>query len=84
MNRFEKFTIWYKQPITKENYFKTSIYISYRGEEHPLEFNRSYISLVIAELLTSAKLENVKQGIKLYEEATLYWLSQMTKKEYLK
>lgn len=82
MNRFEKFTIWYKQPITKENYFRTSIHISYRGEETSLKFNQSVISLAMAELLTSTKLEEVKQGIKLYEQSILYWLSQITKKEY--
>lgn len=82
MNRFEKFIIWYKEPITEENYFRTPIYIKYQEEDAYFKFNQDTISLVMAELLTSTKLEEVKHGIKLYEQGILYWLSQITKKEY--
>lgn len=81
INKFDEFTISYKQPVTADNYHKVTICIEYQGET-PVCFNRNYISLVMAELLTSTKLEDVKQGIKLYEESVLFWLSQITKKEY--
>lgn len=82
MNRFEKFIIWYKEPITEENYSRTPIYINYQEEDIFFKFSQDVVSLVMAELLTSTKLEEVKQGIKLYEQAVLYWLSRVTKKEY--
>lgn len=81
INKFDEFTISYEQPVTADNYFKVAIYIEHQGET-PIRFNQYYISLVVAELLTSTKLEDVKQGIKLYEQAILFWLSQITKKEY--
>ncbi len=80
-NKFDEFTISYEQPITADNYYKVAIRIEYAGET-PVRFNQNHISLVTAELLTSTKLEDVKQGITLYEQSVLFWLSQITKKEY--
>lgn len=74
-NKFDGFEISYKEPITIDNYFHNNIEVRVNGK-FETTLVAHYFSLPCAELLTSDKLEDVKQGFALYKASVTYWLKQ--------
>lgn len=79
-NKFRDFSIVFDKYPTMDNFHKLNIEIR-RGTQWD-SFNRNYLSLDVALLLTSSLEEKVKQGIDLYEDSVLFWLSRITGQSY--
>lgn len=68
-NHFEKFTITFSDFPTEVNYWKIKIQIISKTDNTSVIFNRDFISLYTANLLTSINEREVLLGIESYKDA---------------
>lgn len=68
-NHFENFVITFSDFPTEENYWKIKIQIISTTDNTSVIFNRDFISLYTADLLTSTNKREVLLGIESYKDA---------------
>lgn len=68
-NHFEKFAITFSDFPTEMNYWKIKIQIISKTDNTSVIFNRDFISLYTANLLTSINEREVLLGIESYKDA---------------
>lgn len=76
INKFENFQIEFKEHPTIDNYFRYNITVNDKDGKFVTTLVAHYFSLCCAELLTSDKIEDVRNGFKIYKESVEYWLEQ--------
>lgn len=76
INKFENFQIEFKEYPTIDNYFRYNITVNDKDGKFVTILVAHYFSLCCAKLLTSDKIEDVRNGFKIYKESVEYCLEQ--------